>query len=94
MKLLARFFSRVVSHAGALVYDLNQPATQVFFVERGVVQLLLPGTSKKNDIHYVNSPHASEITREDSDQNFRQVKKISVGGIFGDVSFFLSSDYK
>jgi hypothetical protein len=96
-RTLAHYFSRRVFAPASLVYDLGQPATEVFFVERGVVQLLLP-QSQRGALYRTGSSHAAggELGGGDgiSGDAFQQVKKVSFGGIFADVSFFLSRDYK
>ena len=55
---------------------------KVYFVERGVVELLLPQRAKR---------HNTEL--EGEEDPFIRISKVSFGGIFGDVSFFLSSGY-
>lgn len=76
--MCARFFHRVHATKGDILFDTTDTSDFVYFIEDGVVELLSPC-----------EPSASRWRGEDQSDGLRRCAKLGMGGIFGEVSFFL-----
>lgn len=91
--VLTKFFTKEELHAGEIIFDLDYPATKVYFIESGTVEIVSlsvdghdakasssSSSSLKMSSRLSGKGHTTEVVR---------VNKASHGGVFGEADFIL-----
>jgi CRP-like cAMP-binding protein len=82
--VLTKFFTREEVNAGEIIFDIDFPATKVFFIESGVVEIV----SLTIEQSFETAVTEPKIGRNNSSEVVR-VNKASHGGVFGEADFIL-----
>lgn len=93
--VLTKFFTKEELHAGEIIFDLDYPATKVYFIESGTVEIVslsVDGHDAKASSSSSSSlkmSSSSRLSGKGHTTEVVRVNKASHGGVFGEADFIL-----
>jgi CRP-like cAMP-binding protein len=82
--VLTKFFTREEVKAGEIIFDIDFPATKVFFIESGVVEIVSLTVDSSFGTAIIETKNGNN-----SNDEVVRVNKASHGGVFGEADFIL-----
>lgn len=96
--VLTKFFTREEVKAGQIIFDIDFPATKVFFIECGtveIVSLTLDASMQQQTTTPTlrnNNRNANNSNSSSNNNEVVRVNKASHGGVFGEADFILGKN--